>query len=225
MIFTTKLLSSFGQPEFEIQLSQLEFAQADFDFLQQALVDMARAGARFLEGQIIQIGSTPCRVASGQGVMSLEEPDFEMFPLQWVPGAKNTMRHLRIQNYVGDSLGLRDTLSHPSVLQSVVICTQLNPTSGIFMERTVPTDAEDSGWNILCPDPAHAHDNPATLRRESLYLVCMVNPAVIQYIALPESISILQHFQGVPHFSMNGERIPFARGSYLAQRYVSIRPR
>ncbi|MBL8021203.1 MAG: hypothetical protein JNM27_16155 [Leptospirales bacterium] len=225
MIFTTKALSPFGQPEFEIQLNQHEFAQVDFDFLQNALVQMAKSGARFLNGQLIQIGSTPCRVASGRGTLFLEEPDFEMYPLHWIPGATNTMRHLRIQNYVGDSLGLRDSLSHPSVLQSAVICTQLTPASGIFMERTSPTDSEDSGWNILCPDPKHAHDNPATLRRELLYLVCMVNSAVPQYIALPEKISILQHFKGIPHFSLNGEPIPFARDSYLAQRYVSIRPR
>ncbi|MCE9599764.1 MAG: hypothetical protein K8S54_17530 [Spirochaetia bacterium] len=224
MIFTTNSLSALRQPEFEIQLNNHEFAQVDFDFLNHALVEMARSGATFAPGQLIQIGWIACRITSNGHTFGLEEPDFEMFPIRWIPGATTTMMHLRIHTYVADSLDLGDAIQHASIFQSAVVCDRFSLTSGIYMERVSPTDEDDSGWNILCADPEHAHNDASTLRRESIYEVALVNPNVHLFVGLPHSSSLLLPYKGFPQFFLQGKRLPIAKESYLDRRFYSIRP-
>lgn len=223
MILITNRLAPLGHPEFEIQLNNHELAQGDFDFLHNTLFEMVQQGARLQPGELIQIGWIPCRIAQSGALLSLEEPDFQVLPLRWTQGATTTMMHLRIQNYVAQSLDLLSEQQHPSILQSSVFCNRLSYSSGLLMERVTPEDETDSGWNILCSDREHVHDEHS-LRRESLYAVSSMNEEVFRYVSLPPESALILPPGGIPHFFYQGASRPIQKQSYLAQRFLSIRP-
>ena len=224
MIFITNNLSRFGQREFEIELNLQEFAQADFDFLSAALKGMVEQGARFQEDDLVQIGSVLCRIRATPDRLCLEEPDFQSFPINWVPGCSETMIRLRIQNYVADSVGLRDSLDHPSIRQSALTCDRLSATSGFHMERLAPNEPSDSGWAICCANPQHAHIDSETLATDSLYSISLISPESFQFLALPPGSAVTMNAGSFPRLILNGNLLQVVQGSYLRKKYLRIRP-
>ena len=92
----------------------------------------------------------------------------QSMPIVWEQTVSRTLRDLRLQKDVVESVLSPDDLSFPSLLQSGLICTRLGTTTGLIMER-VEGSGNDSGWFCGCYDADHDHNDAAELKCVSLY--------------------------------------------------------
>jgi len=183
-IKSTTTCQLYGHPEFEIEFDPEVALQTDVDLFVSYLIDQVANGVRYEPNQLIQVGWMMVRVEKSKEKITLFEPDFEEFPIKYVRGVTNTFRDLRLQKSTAESVGLEDKLDFPTILHSGISCTRHEDSMYLVMDRT---DAEnrDSGWFIGCDDPNHDHNDPANLRRTSLYELVRSKPGCILFLALP----------------------------------------
>ncbi len=133
------------------------------------LEDSVAQGTRYLAGQTCQVGWAVTEVRHCEnGDLSLWEPNMQHMPIVWSECVSYTLAHMRLQKDVVDSILSAEDLSFPYMCESALICTRLGQSEGLLLERSEPSGA-DSGWFCGCRDQDHDHDNPAELRRVSLY--------------------------------------------------------
>ena len=222
-VLRTTNCRAHGHPEFEIAFDPaLVPVENDVHSFLAWLEQSVAEGEHYLPGQTCQVGWAITEVRSaGDDSLSLWEPDMQSMPIVWEQTVSRTLRDLRLQKDVVESVLSPDDLSFPSLLQSGLICTWLGTTTGLIMER-VEGSGNDSGWFCGCYDADHDHNDAAELKCVSLYeaAVCYA-PQIVPYLALPSGI-LLSVCDGIPTINLNGEPLEFKPGSLLATRQSGL---
>lgn len=213
-IFTSGC-KEFGHPEFRIEFDANGTLNSDASFFGDQLTQMVREGRRFENDQSVQVGWSFTKVIlEADGFLTFREPDFKSMPIVWQRGLTNTLRHMRLHKDVLESLLSKESLAIPSLRESCIICTNLNGTGRMMMDRQEP-QAGISGWFLGCVDKEHDRNNVQFLRKVSLY-EAVVNhaPMALGYLGLPAGIFVLLG-SGAPSFDHEGHTLEILKGSYL----------
>ena len=208
--------SQYGQPEILIEYEPQGVIEADVAHLVATLEQMVRSGSRFEPGQSMALGwSLVCFVSRADGRLGFEEPDFRSMPIQRVAGLTSTLKHMRLQREVVDSVLSVDEVQFPSLRHGCLVCKEVAETGGFMMERA---DAQelDSGWFIGCLNPAHRHDVIENLERVSLYeAVVQRRLPILPWLALPAGTLVCHGDQGLV-IQRQGQPLEVKPGSLLA---------
>lgn len=211
----TKFCQPHGHLEIELEYNSELALGVDVDSFVAYLSAEVAKGTEYEAGQTIQVGWAMDRFEKNGDRLVLTEPDFEEFPIRFVRGVTNTFRQLRLQKSVCESIGLEDQMDFPNILQTGIACVRHEDSVGFAMERTKP-EGQDSGWFVGCDDPKHDHNNPANLRRASLYELAHLKPDCIPFFALPEHTFVQREESRIELF-FKKEKLEIKGGSFLAR--------
>ncbi len=211
MVLKTQYCHRVGHPEISISFDGNRVLSTDAEWLINYLDAKVQEGDVFEAGSTIQIGWMVNRFEMADGKLWLFEPDFRIIPIEFVNSVDRTLVHLRLQKDINDSVEIKD-YSFPVLNQSGIICTHFLSQSDLFMERTTPSD-RDSGWFFGCISLQHDHNDPACLRRVSLYETICAKPHLVEFLALPSGIRI--NLKKRVEVWLNGSELRPKEGSYL----------
>ena len=152
-------------------------------------------------------------VAHADGALGLQEPDFLAMPVNWVECVTLTLRHLWLQKEAAASVALQPDF--PSYRQSAIMCSRLQGSSVIHMDRR-DSSGTDSGWFIGCYGDGHDHNDPKELTLASLFeaAVCL-DSRFVAYAALPSGCSVVAG-HGSPAVLMHDTLLDITPGSFLS---------
>jgi hypothetical protein len=103
---------------------------------------MAR-GESFKPGETIQLGWMINQIVEDNGFLTIQEPDFIKFPIQWQRSVDNTLIQLRMQKDACESVALN--FDFTSVVSSAVICTRLYQVRDVLLDRSDAQESRMSG--------------------------------------------------------------------------------
>jgi hypothetical protein len=221
MIERTTSCHRFQHPEFRITFDPSVVIQPDVQGLLQLLQDAVARGERFADGETFQVGWMFTTIRRNEeGTLSILEPDFtRQIPIAWIDSVTHTLRHLRVQKDVCESVLSSEFLSFPSICQSAIICNRLRDGDSFMMSREKPSET-DSGWFCGCRDE-HDHQDVDELAVVSLYEAAVrYQQQIIPYVALPAG-TLLSAGNGAPSIYLEQTRLQFEPGSYLETMYGS----
>ncbi len=212
MEMRTTRCSAWNHREFRLEFDS-HIPQVDVRMLVSFLEESVQAGTRYKEGETIDFGSMILRVAAAGDLFELEEPDLLGIPISWTVGVTQSLRLLRLQKDIAESVGLGDDLDFPSIRHSLLVGGDLaEGLDTLVLERTEPANS-DSGWFVGSLDGELDYNDAANLRRISVYQGILSWPRIAGFLALPagsrvEASSRLQ-------ISRNGLLLEVSRGSFL----------
>jgi hypothetical protein len=207
-----------GHAEFRIQYDpKVVPVENDVRWFLAWLEEAVARGQRFVDGQTCQVGWLITQIrAIDDGSLAIWEPDMKEVPVAWIDSVSHTLHHLRLQKDVCESVLNASDLSFPSMRQSAIVCTRLGPVGSIRMDRAKSSDTI-SGWFCGCRQEDHNHNDPAELRRVSLYEVAVrYTPRVIPFLALPVGTLLQVRDDGLELFLQDQRLHPKPR-SFLAR--------
>jgi hypothetical protein len=186
----------------------------DVDVLASFLEQSVRGGARYEDGQTIEFGSMLFRLRKLTDFLTLQEPDLRTIPISWTEGITNSMKLLRLQKDIGESVGLGDELVFPSIRSSLLVGTDWSEgLDTLVLERSEP-DGQDSGWFVGRLDTEIDYNDPINLQRISIYQAILNVPQIAGLLALPTG----SHVEISPDsttISYNGLPLRIREGSFL----------
>ena len=125
MIISTTKREQFGHREFVIEADEIAVPDIYIRELVETIEQMVAEGTVFRAGESFQIGWMFTKVQeNGPRHLTLEEPDMRSMPIQWIPGVTHTLRQRMLQVFMLDSVALRHEMQIPTILQSLIACTQ-----------------------------------------------------------------------------------------------------
>lgn len=210
----TRACWAFGHSEFLLRYDAAAVLEADVEWLAMYLEQSVARGGRYDEGTVVPLGCASCRVVRREdGDLGLLEPDFASVPARMVESVHATLRHLRVQREVLDSVGLVERGAWPSHDETVRLCSSLEATSDCLMTR----GPGESGWIVRC---ARGHDCGTTeaLSTASVYEAQVRFPRWMPFLALPPEASVRLRTGGGLELRLGGETLLPRSGSYLDLR-------
>ncbi len=206
-----------GHPELTLTLSS-ELPVPGLEALLLAFFEHRVAkGVRFAPGQVVQFGGASLRLASrADGTLGVEE----LVPgpkVAWRESVDRALMTTWTQNEIVRSVGLEHLLSFPRDVSTAVACTRLLEAPGVFMRRTAPVDANDSGWFLGCLDPGHDHRDEQQLAGLVLAHLAAVCAPAVQFLALPPGCDVVVRGPGrvKAELAFEGRALLPLPGSYL----------
>lgn len=142
--------------------------------------EKVREGDRISPGDLMQIGRMSIRFAPTlDSCLGVAEPEFGTFPIKWIAGANNTIRHLIIQREVCDQVNLEPNFA--SMLRLGIISPNFfNEKTGLEFSRDTE-NGKDSGWVFY--ERGYTGSMGDFF---SLYQIGITVPSVIPFLALPK---------------------------------------
>jgi len=181
-------------------------------------------GTKFLPGQSVQLGWATLRLRSREdGTIGVEEADMEASS-GWVESVDRALMATWLQQEVARSVALDGKMEFPRHEQAVTVCKNLLEADAWMLSRSSPTGPGDSGWMFVCAGGDHDHGAVENLTVAQLLPVAWRLPFVTQFLALPESATVLVQGPGrirATVFLGDDELTP-AQGSYLAALAASV---
>ncbi|MGA2233761.1 MAG: hypothetical protein ABSH22_22880 [Tepidisphaeraceae bacterium] len=209
---TTKC-SVLKHPEFHVKFD-CAIPDVDVHTLVSFLEQSVKGGTHYQHGQLIELGSMIFRLVAVNGYLETEEPDLLGFPITWREGVTNSLRLLRLQKDIAESVGLGDNLDFPSIRQGLLVGADLLDGSNTFVSERLHPEGTDSGWFIGRPDSQLDYNEPRSLRRISVYQAILGWPHISGFLALPEGIRV-EAPSGRLQISRNGKPLEIRKGSFL----------
>jgi hypothetical protein len=208
----SNICNHFGHPEFHISFDETSALEMDAQSIITYLEGQVKSGVIFRPQQTIQIGWMIVMVKKeSEGLLALAEPDLKEIPIRFTDSITNTLRHLRLQRDVAESIGVDPQF--PSIRQSALKCAKYDDGHDFFMERSEVLQ-NDSGWFFGCTNAEHNHNDPSILSRVSLYDLGCARPEIIPFVALPSCCSITLKGKDI-QICQSGFPCSFKPGSYL----------
>lgn len=203
------------QPDFVLTYDPKSVLDRDVHFLKQSIESSVASGIRYRPGETLQIGWVITQIQlRSNGFLALREPDFVSVPIQWIESVTRTLRHLRLQKDVAESLDMVKRIDFPSLSDSAIIATEVPANCPRYFMSRCEKKGADSGWFLGLIEPGVNYDYPLNLRRLSLYEIAVLLPSSVMFMCLPAR-SLVTVDDGHVEFLFDGERIPAARGSFM----------
>lgn len=216
MIQKTKLTtrcSQYQHPEFRVAYDST-IVQGDVDTLVSWLEESVAQETRFKVWETIAFGSMLLRVAAMDGDLALEEPDLQSFPIEWTLGVTQSIKLMRLQKDIVESVGLDGELDFAEIRSSLLVGTDLaNDTEAFFLERAERVGS-DSGWFIGSLETELDYNDPANLDRLSVYRAILDWPQVAGFLGLPADCRV-EVTGSTLLVSRSGEPLEIKKGSLL----------
>lgn len=210
------MLTEFDAAGFRFKADLTIVPDVDMQWFSETLRQMVANGERFGDGETIQLGWGLLEVRrNADGSLNLLEPDYANMPMEWIDTVTQTIRDLRLQKDVCESLFDIAHADFPSLRHHCITCSRLKDAGRVTMERFAATPP-DSGWFIGCGDAAHDHDSPAQLSRTSLYEAILSNQRARMFLALPVG-TLLEADDEDIHIYYRGKPVNAKQGSYVAK--------
>lgn len=184
LVTKTRSCSAFEHPEIRFECDD-SIPKADLNALLCFLEASVEGGERFEDGHTISFGSMLLRVSTGGGKLILHEPDMQGVPISWRNDVTSSLRLLRQQKDIADSVGLVDELDCPSICSSLLVGTDVTEKSDSLVLDRVESANADSGWFIGRLDSESDYNDPTNLQRISIYEAFLQWPRVAGYLGLP----------------------------------------
>jgi hypothetical protein len=166
-------------------------------------------GRKFLACETVQIGWMVTQLREVRETLELWEPRFDSFPIQWVRGVNNTVRHLVLQKEVCAQFECEPRF--PSLRQPAVIAPDFLALPGTFsMSRDEPSES-DSGWVFKKPGYSGSEGEWRSLFEISIY-----QGHVIPFLALPVG-TVVTKTSGSIEIDRNGKHITSESNKLLGQ--------
>lgn len=199
-----------GHPEFQIRVSDRAIPAQDISWLLRYFERQVADGERFQAGETIQIGWMLTRLeATADGFLRLTEPDMKAVPIKFIDSVDNTLKHLRNQKDVVESIGATLEPDFPSLQQSAVVDVEYKSASRLLLTRDLAHGA-DSGWSLTVP----REEVGSQFLRISLYQLGVDRPDLIKFFALSPGLQVHLDNLQICVTGPDGEIQP-APGSYL----------
>jgi len=203
----TTLCQTFGQPEIVLALDD------QFGFDPVWLIDFfeksVAGGRRFKANETVQVGWMLLLLkASGSNTLDAWEPRLDSFPIKWVRGIDNTIRHLILQKSVAELFKVEPAF--PSLRQSGLATKYFLTLNGESRFRMVRLSdfRNDSGWRFDGVDEADQDEEC-----HSLFKLSLLQRNIIPFLALPKGAKVTKiqntiqlEFEGV---ILNSHDLPF----------------
>jgi hypothetical protein len=210
---STTQCEKFRHPEFRLTVDSY-IPRIDIGVLVSFLEESVENGSRFADGETISFGSMLLRVASIDGSFSLEEPDLKSLPIVWKNGVTQSLKLLRLQKDIAESVGLNEEVDPPSIRCSLLVAADMTQDCQAFvLERTSPVQS-DSGWFIGRLDTQLDYRNSANLNRQSVYQAILNWPQIAGFLALPAGCRVDVSLAKTL-FSRNGEPLGIKKGGFV----------
>lgn len=215
MVITTTNCSKHDHPEFRVSFEE-SIPIEDAQWLVRILEESVRDGARYTDGELIDLGIMLLRIGLGDdGLFQIEEPDFQESPISWTVGVTRSLRLLRLQKDTTESVQLGDRIDFTALCHSLLTGVDVDATMEEFvMERANPED-NDSGWFIGRIDSTLDYNDPSNLRRVSVYEAIVSWPRASWFLAMPSGVRIESSSERLLIYYQGRERTP-SEGSFLA---------
>jgi hypothetical protein len=205
--------SEHNHPDFKLVVDEA-IPQVDVNILGAFLEQSVQGGVRYEDGQTIEYGSMLFRVLQLGDCLILHEPDLRTIPIAWIEGVTHSMKLLRLQKDIGESVGLGDELAFPSIRCSLLVGTDWRGGHDPFvLERSEP-DGLDSGWFVGRLDTAIDYNDPAHLQRISVYQAILNVPQIAGFLALPTGCRVEISPQSTT-IAYNGQPLTIQKGSFM----------
>ena len=186
--------------------------QADVDALVSFLEQSMQQGTRFGDGQTIDFGSMIFRIVSSGDFLTLEEPDLVAFPISWKTGITQSMKLMRLQKDVAESVGLGNMLDFPSIRNSLLVGADLTEGANSLILDRAGAEGSDSGWFVGKLDTQCDYNDAANLTRISVYKAILSWPSIAGFLALPCGSRV----ETLPlQISRNGDPLEIRKGTFL----------
>ncbi len=209
----TTQCSAFAHPDFVVSCDDT-IPQGDIKLLTSFLEQSVQAGTRFIEGDLITFGSMLFRVARSEDFLTLEEPDLESFPIEWIQGVTRSMQLMRQQRDIADSVGLGDEIDPPSIRSSLLVGADLESYDEDVLLERLDSVASDSGWFVGRRNTVLNYEDNGTMRRISIYQAILNWPRIGGFLGLPAGCRI-EITAGKPLFTRNGKTLRIKQGSLI----------
>jgi len=215
MTLTTTKCGHFGHPEFLLEVDEKIVPDLYLKEAAATVESMVAEGSVFRPKQTFQIGWMITKIDSYDAShLTLIEPDMKTFPISWVAGISQTLRHKMVQVFMLDSVSLRHEMLIPNICQSLIACTRYTEPS-FFMSRSNSTNERDSGWFVGCLDRHHDHNDIANLRCISLYEAYLHQKGIHGFAMFPiDSMIVVDERNGLT-IMKNDTELQIEGGSFL----------
>jgi hypothetical protein len=203
----------YNHPDFQFIVNAL-VPHEDVSVLVSYLQDSVQEGKRYEDGEMMQFGSMLFRFVKAGDFLILQEPDLRAIPIVWTDGITNSMKLLRLQKDVAESVDLGDAVDFPSIRGSLLVGADWAEASDtLVIERSEP-EGLDSGWFVGRIDTRLDYNDPANLRRVSVYQAILDAPRIAGFLALPAGCRIEIARQSTT-LSYRGQALTIRKGSFL----------
>jgi hypothetical protein len=205
--------SEYNHPDFQFVVDSA-IPQVDVDVLVSFLEQSVQGGTRYEDGQIIEFGSMLFRLVTSDDSLTLQEPDLRTIPISWTDGITNSMKLLRLQKDIGESVALEDELDFPSIRCSLLVGADLAEGLDTLVLERSESDGLDSGWFVGRLDTEIDYNDPANLRRISVYQAILDAPHIAGFLALPTGCRVEISRQSTT-LSYKGQPLKIQKGSFM----------
>ena len=211
-IVTTKC-SRHGHPEFTLSCDS-SAPMVDVQALASFLEESVGGGARYVEGEFIAVGSMLLRVTRINDTLAVEEPDLVAMPIEWTPGVTRTIRLVRLQRDITESVGLEGEIDPPSIRSSLLVGADVTRTDNDLVLARGDVCDGDTGWFIGRRDSLLTYDDQSNLTRISVYQAMLHWPIVGGLLALPAGCRVEMSSREA-RITREGRNLEIKSGSYL----------
>ncbi len=211
-VITTKC-TACNHPEFLLEY-ETTIPQPDVDIFVSFLEQSVENGTRFEDGQTIALGSMLILLSTKDNLLVLQEPDMKSFPISWEVGISHTMKLLRLQKDIADSVRLGHDIDPPSIDSSIVVGVDMTDGLDAFVLERMDPDRPYSGWIAGRLDSEINYNEEESLFLLSVYQAILKWPLIAGFLALPVGCHIASSRQSTI-ISRNGMPLEIQKGSFL----------
>ena len=213
MLTTTSCFSKYDQPEFQILCNE-SVSDRDVNWLVTSLEKTVRDGTRYVDGDLLALGSALLRIRARAGTLILQEPSPGEIPIQWRDGVTDSLRLLRLQKDVAESLRQLDRIDFARLRESLLMGIDVGHDAQEFLLERAERNVSDSGWFIGLLCSGLDYGDPDNLRRVSVFEAISNCPRIAGFLALPTGTRVVLAKDRVTVTYFNEPLIP-TKGSLL----------
>lgn len=212
--YRTTQCHEHGQPEISFTVDAI-IPDEDCEWLLKSLHDMVAAGNKFADAQTLQMGWGLLKFVSTDDGLCLHEPNMQSMPINFIEGVSSTLRHLRAQKDVLDSLAVQAELDFPNLVSAIIVHKDYQEIADINLLRETAQERLSGWWLFDMTNPEQQHEN-SDFKPISIYELAINRPDLLQYLALPVGAVVsLSENQAVRVFNGDDE-LSIRPESYLA---------
>ncbi|MCJ8313866.1 MAG: hypothetical protein HRU38_17380 [Saccharospirillaceae bacterium] len=211
MIYSTEKHKQANHKQIFFEITENSIPDTDINWFREYLDSSMLEGSQFKEGQTIQLGSYLIKLETIDNKLTLLEPELKGNVFNFVPGVNNTLRILRNQKDVVESIKMDGLLPDFADMAQPIIVSGDYKNSHLFnITHEAPTET-DSGWFFA------DKNNESDTKMISIFEFFTARPELIQFFAIPQGTSIFKVESGEIIPVKDGNQIETKDGSYLSE--------